>query len=271
MTETLDKNAIAQLNSFAESVQATAKEVAADHEGEPRLQAAFVRIYYGVITSMVFEYTSGRLALRDRAERNIVVGLFRLGAAYTEEMSKCGNVEAKLSQVSMACSLLEVLLMLSCIRFKQNVVTTKSWRNVARRAKKKTFASTLQDKNVTISSLIEIGQELGWFGNQLPVEYISDADKEEVDQFIAKVPKGVHPMSNIPTLAKDVRNMLHPGKCLRENLDPSDPDTLETGIAYMGLTLAAYILRHADEPGAMSAVDALKATPEASLATSSPR
>lgn len=173
-----------------------------------------------------------------------MMSLLKLANVYFSEMSTCAQADAQLSAVVMACSGLECLLMMTCLCYKQEVAATKIWKKAAKKAKHKSFVGVLQDRNVGLSLLIDIGASLGWFSNEIPRAFASAVEPDELDSMLSLVPAGETAALVAPRLAKDMRNLLHPGACLRSGRDFESDVTLFSGVAFIGLALASFVTTH---------------------------
>lgn len=100
---------------------------------------------------------------------------------------------------------------------------------------------TLQHRSMDITTLIEIGVELGWFST-IPDEVLAEFDGQELALLKSKVPLGESLTAIAPLLAKNSRNMLHPAKHLRDGQGSTTDELLDLGMGFMTLALTAFVL-----------------------------
>ena len=100
---------------------------------------------------------------------------------------------------------------------------------------------------MTIETLIEIGEELGWFLTDIPDELVKNIDPQEMTALLALIPHGTTAASIAPRFAKDYRNRLHPAVCLRDNLNVEDAQELLMGNAFMTVALVCFAMQHGAE------------------------
>jgi hypothetical protein len=218
---------------------------------EKAVEQTLIKLFIGTFIGLV----EGKLALRNTEERRAMIHLMKLGKIYFTEMCQCCEANAKLSSIVMACSGLETLLILACLCYKNEVITTRVWSKVSKKVKGKSFVQTLQDRSVGIATLIEIAECLGWFSPETPSEFTESVSPQEMESFLALIPIGETASSVAPRFAKDVRNLLHPGVCLRTGRDIESDESLLAGMASMGLALACFAMRQGTEKSCVTVVE----------------
>jgi hypothetical protein len=117
---------------------------------------------------------------------------------YIAEMEKCGRAGAYLAGCVMAPSALEAVLLA-----KVNLELLDEKRKLSKRFKEKLRKKSLV--RLTLGELIKAAREAGWF------PFVPD---EEIERNLRKAKIG-----NLMEVVKEIRNMLHPGKWLRDYPD----------------------------------------------------
>lgn len=97
------------------------------------------------------------------ARAKLSLALLHQSVFYIEELSRATDGEAFFAASVMGCSVVESLLMLACIRHRNDVTMSKAWLAFARRRRK--YGKLLHEllPRTDLADLIAIGQELGWF------------------------------------------------------------------------------------------------------------
>lgn len=190
----------------------------------PLLKAAIVFTIVKFLIGSIRDFSGAVVTLREVDEREAAKQLIRLGQRYAGEMSSNDEGDQMLAMTVMACSLMETLLMLACICYKHSVTSSKAWRKNRRAKKGRSFLDTLN--NTELTTLIAVAEELQWFSTDIPEEFRNAVSPEEFESVMATVPKGLLPSEAAAKLAREARNRLHPGYCLREKIDLSDSKLL---------------------------------------------
>lgn len=206
------------------------------------LEGAILITTLKFLIGSIGDFSGAVTTFRAREEREAARQLILIGQRYAEEMSNDDGKDHMLAMTVMACSLMETLLMLACICYKHNVTNSDAWRNNRKAKKVRSFMDNLS--HTELSTLIAIGEELLWFSPDVPEEFRKAVSPEEFESVMANVPKGSLPSEVAAKLAKEARNRLHPGYCLREKIDLSDSTMLVQGVAFAGLALASFVTMH---------------------------
>ncbi len=161
----------------------------------------------------------------------------RLATDYFDEMARCEP--AYFAAGVIGCAVVESMLLLACIRDRESVLLTTSWKSFARKQKRhgQLFLELLFW--IDLGNLILIGKELGWFNvdearTKEFFESLLDSEQlREVDKTLPEI--YVSPLVAIQQLQK-FRNMIHPGKCVREGSRLVEKNAkLSAGLVYVSL------------------------------------
>jgi hypothetical protein len=206
------------------------------------LQGVIARSVLKFVLVSFIEVINGKLSLRRADERQASIKLLNLGKHYFGEMTECSEHNIQLAATIMACSGLETLLMLACLCYRDRVMLSKSWRKNPKVKKHNSFLQNLERTELT--TLIGIGAELDWFSADIPAEFSEKVDPAELADILTFVPSGESPSLVAATFAKDCRNRLHPGNCLRNDEDFEDSRSLTKGVAFVALALVSFFKQH---------------------------
>lgn len=190
--------------------------------------------YFNLVSEVWTVLTGSPLTPASAERVRTTIRVARLASQYLDEMLRCN--EAHFAAAIVGCSVVECFLLLACIRDRDLVLQTRSWKTFATKQKKrgKLFAELLFW--IDLGNLILIGNELGWFApNSVPtVEFFASFAGSE--EFLAEFPElRISPLDAVSHIHQ-FRNYLHPGKCVR-NLVSLDERTarLNAGLVYVSL------------------------------------
>jgi hypothetical protein len=216
---------------------------------EHPLEGIIARSVGKFILGSLFEFSDSKLRVRDSEERGAAKMLLQIGGRYASELQENKGV---LALTIMACSLLEMLLLLACLCYKNRVMLTTGWRENRRVKKNRTFLDNLTRTELNV--LVTIGEELQWFSSTIPEEFIAEVGNTvELENALRSLPGNAIAAEIAARLAKDARNLLHPGLCLRVGNDLENEEGLANGAAFAGLALVSFMKKHDFELPSQSA------------------
>jgi hypothetical protein len=170
----------------------------------------------------------------DEAEAAVL--MLTLTKQYLLEMGRCHQSGAQFAATVMGCSALEAMLMLSCLGFKDSVVTSTTWHKHAK--KTKTFVQNVSHADLDL--LVGLGAELKWFPLGMSSKVIQSfpgVDMKKLDEALRSSGLG-HQLTAV--IARQLRNHLHPGLCLRENVQINE-DTGRVGVLLALISILSYL------------------------------
>lgn len=202
------------------------------------LGRGFVRLMIGLWAPFsMFPLTASGME-RYKITRN----LYELGRQYLDEASRCSANNAFFAAGIAGCSMVEAILMLACVRDRDMVFQTHAWKAFAKKKKKR--GSTLSDLLpwIDFGNLISIGKELDWFSphkettENFFAAYRLDDNDTEVDDMLEELPEMMVSPLEAVNRVHELRNFLHPGKCIRQGVKIEEKMAkLTLGLAYMSL------------------------------------
>lgn len=167
--------------------------------------------------------------------------LSKLTLFYFKETTVCLSGSAFFAANVMGAAGLESLFLLMCLTQKDAVIKATMWEKYAR-GKTGSFLSALGKMN--LEKLIGLGDEMNWFPKHGIPELFERNMKEHFGIEIAQKMVALLPSAhNLPVVAGSIsrqsRNCLHPGKCLREEIDLSQGSGM-TACLFMLLCFSAF-------------------------------
>lgn len=94
-----------------------------------------------------------------------------------------------------------------------------------------------------LGNLLELACEMDWFASgPVPQALVDEVGRAEIDGVLALLPQGSSAMEVAASMAKDIRNYLHPARCLRCAIDMNE-QMLEAGAAFATIALLSFIER----------------------------
>ena len=171
------------------------------------------------------------------------LNLYELANQYLGEAVRCSENRAFFAAGIAGCSMVEAILMLACVRDRDMVFQTDAWKAFARKERRRgrTFSELIPW--IDFGNLIPIGKELGWFSPDRETTeaffaayraaYGEDAG---VDEILEECPDlMVSPLEAVIRV-HELRNFLHPGKCLRQGMKIEEKMAMLTlGLVYISL------------------------------------
>lgn len=181
-----------------------------------------------------------RPTTRQQAQRTILtLQLAKICSDYISEIERCKD--AYFAQSVLCCSLVETLLMLVCLKEREQVAKSRSWRRfLSRKAKGGRLVHEVLP-SVELGTLIDIGEELGWFAvSEDRLEPFTHLEEWNLSSGY----RGAAPLEMVRRL-QHFRNGIHPGKALREKFNFDEESNKSTlWLAFMSL---AGVLVYAQE------------------------
>lgn len=147
---------------------------------------------------------------------------------------------------------METILFLACIAEKQTVLTTKAWTSFHKK-RKMAFRDRLM--SVDLGKLRETAAELKWFPTDLDYLKLHENEPEWKD-LMEEFPEFLDTPASMIEKSVDLRNLIHPARCLRENRSIDERGgQVALGLFYMSLLGLMYNLgRDMLEPGSRKLV-----------------
>jgi hypothetical protein len=163
------------------------------------------------------------------------IKVVRAGNYYIDEMTRCTDSEAYFSASIAGCSALESVQMIACIRDQDQVVATQAWKYFAKKYRRHGLLFDDLLFWIDLGNLIQVGRELNWFPNTATVQNALSAD-EGWQEGLQKFPELDSTPSDAISKVHNLRNMLHPGKCLRESVTLTETTgPISLGLLYVAL------------------------------------
>ncbi len=170
------------------------------------------------------------------------LNLYELAHQYQTEAVRCSDNKAYFAAGIAGCSMVEAILMLACVRDRDLVFQTQAWKAFARKERRRgrTFSELIPW--IDFGNLIPIGKELGWFSphreatENFFAAYRAAHGDSDIDEVLEECPGlMVSPLEAV-TNVHELRNCLHPGKCLRQGMKIEEKMAkLTLGLVYISL------------------------------------
>ena len=161
--------------------------------------------------------------------------LFEIAHCYLNEMILCTDNQAFFAAGIVGCAMVESILMLACVRDRNLVFQTRAWKAFAKKERKGGHSFSELIPWIDFGHLILIGKELGWFSPDMKAtedffaNYSGSTDIDDVPEMM------VSPLEAV-TRVHQLRNLLHPGNCLRGGLKIGEKMAkLTVGLVYISL------------------------------------
>lgn len=149
--------------------------------------------------------------------------LAKLADFYVKEMGACLGAAAFLGANVVAVSTLEVLLLMRCLSDRSKVCGTKRWQSLQNKSTPKPFLTVLL--KIHLRDLLFISDELSWFPKggiplSLRLRLAELFGNAAADKFSAPANATLSFSEFAVTASAELRNLLHPGRCVRIPVDP---------------------------------------------------
>jgi hypothetical protein len=205
-------------------------------EFESPVHAGLAQAYFRLLSDiwgilMVFPPTP---AVVKRANRAIDVA--RLSTEYLEEMLRCVESDAFLAAGIVGCALLESILLLACMRDRDEALATEAWRLFASKNKRRKLLFADLVLWIDLGNLVLIGLELGWFSKDNGATVAFFASFVGHEELISEFPE-LH-LTPFEAISKvhELRNHVHPGNCVRGRISVNERTSkLSVGLVYASL------------------------------------
>lgn len=167
------------------------------------------------------------------------LSLYQLAHRYLDETIRCNDNEAYFAGGIVGCSMVETILMLACVRDRDVVLQTQAWKAFAKKERRRGQSFSELIPWIDFGKLIIIGKELGWFSahRETTENFLAAyAPSTDVDDVLKECPEMVMSPLDAVTRVHELRNFLHPGKCLRQNTKIDEKMAkLTVGLVYISL------------------------------------
>jgi hypothetical protein len=162
--------------------------------------------------------------------------LYEVAHRYLDEMIRCNANEAHTASGIVGCSMVEAVLMLACVRDRDSVLHTAGWKIFAKKEKRRGDRFSELLPWIDFGHLMAIGKELGWFSADQSVTERFLHHYSIDDEILKDIPKLLSSPWDAATQLHELRNYLHPGKCLRHRVNFDEKTAkLSAGLAYICL------------------------------------
>ena len=204
---------------------------------------------YMNLLSDIWDFVSSRTLFAPNAGERFLrtMQLTKTSADYFSEMQRCTLGEAWFSAAIIGCSVVESVLMIACMRNNGEVTKTASWKRFAASKKKK--GKLFRDLALWLDfgSMISIGKELGWFpeGEDFSINFINSYGAME--EVMAECPQMILSPAQAILNVHEMRNRLHPGKCIRDKFVSND-QLSKASVGWMYLSLVGVLHTFRREP-----------------------
>jgi hypothetical protein len=174
--------------------------------------------------------------VRRAGEAKLSIGLFHSTTRYLHEAMACFEGKAWFASALMGMATMESLLMLACIAEKDRLLTAKSWTSFH---KKRSLPFKDRLLHLDLGTLVKIAHELKWFTE----------DKERCDfmrhyegwdEAIVDYPEFQGSASASIEMCVRIRDLIHPGRCLRES-KKIDDRTAEVALGLFFVNLISFM------------------------------
>ncbi len=123
----------------------------------------------------------------------------------------------------MGAAILETVLLMASLRHKSEVVVTMTWQKIHKNEPPKPFAKMLGGNRIGLSALLHIAKELKWLPEEgiapeFRAELAAKVGEEKVRLVADGIPGILGGTEIAAILSTSVRNVLHPGRSIREPL-----------------------------------------------------
>ncbi len=158
--------------------------------------------------------------------------LAKLYQFYANETQKCLSTEAFFSASIMGAATLETALMLKCLGEEEKVTNTRACKDFK---KGKTLPFIPRLGHMDLDRLIKIGDQLSWFKKdgvpkmfrEVMAAHLGEHSAETLSNFLP------HGGAQSADMARDFRDLIHPGRCLRKSERPDHAS---------GILASAYVI-----------------------------
>jgi hypothetical protein len=199
-----------------------------DTEASRMITRGFLSLMKALWDTLMVEPVNARRA----GEAKLTIALIKLARQYFDQTIKCTEAQAWFAASLAGMATMETVLLMACISEKATVVTTKAWTSFHKK-RKVPFRDRLM--HVDMGKLLEIATELKWFPTDTGYHTFLESYgewPEELEEFTEVLDT---PASMIAK-SVDICNLVHPARCLREELQIDDrTGMLALGFFYMSL------------------------------------
>jgi hypothetical protein len=172
------------------------------------------------------------VSARRAGEAKLTIALTKLASLYFGQTLKGFEGEAWFAASLTGMATMETVLLMACISEKATVVTTKAWTSFHKK-RKMSFRDRLM--HVDMPKLLEIATELKWFPTDNEYHTILE-NYGEWPEGLKEFPEFLDTPAAMVANSLDIRNLVHPARCLREEVQLDDRmGMLALGSFYMSL------------------------------------
>jgi hypothetical protein len=144
--------------------------------------------------------------------------LAKLADFYLSEIGVCIGALAFLSANVLVASTLEAFLLLRCLSDRTKVSRTQKWQSAQGKRSPKPFVALLL--RMHLRDLLNIGDELSWFPKdgiapRFRQRLVTLFGEATVDKFSTPANAAITFSEFAAAASTELRNMLHPGRCVR--------------------------------------------------------
>jgi hypothetical protein len=192
----------------------------------------FIKLLGAVWETLSVEPVSARRA----GEAKLSIELTRLASRYMQEAMTCFEAKAWFASALMGMATMESLLILACIADKPRLLTTKAWTSYHKR-RPLPFKDRLL--HLDLGNLVKIADELKWFTEEKE-RYSFMCQYEGWGDSIVEYPEFHGSASASIEMCVRIRDLIHPGRCLREG-KKIDDRTAEVALGLFFLNLFSFM------------------------------
>jgi len=177
-----------------------------------------------------------------REEMEAALDALSVALTYFDDAQSCLNASAFIAGGIVGAATLEALLMALLVLRKDEVIASRVYLHKTSNGKR-TLLEFL--RHADLGGLIEIAQELDWFHcDGIPMSF----EAQFLSQMVPTARAGlIKHLENIKDLgleaartAKHFRNLVHPGRCIRDKVDLKTEDGM-TGCLFLLLAFSALL------------------------------
>jgi hypothetical protein len=174
----------------------------------------FIKLFRAVWETLSVEPVSVLRA----GEAKLSIQLYRLAIRYMQEAMACFEAKAWFASALMGMATMESLLILACIADKPRLLTTKAWTSYHKR-RSLPFKDRLL--HLDLGNLVKIADELRRFTEEKE-RYSFICHYKGWDDAIVEYPEFHGSASASIEMCVRIRDLIHPGRCLREGKNIDD-------------------------------------------------